>query len=110
MDPCRYFPSAFYCVHKNSWAVPNPYPFKSYVFSIRLSDGSVPADENMINRGNNNSVEGNKNANGGAGDGAGGEDDDDDDDDNGDDERLARGIHSGGPFDCQSLVLDAKNA
>ena len=63
----------------------------------------------MINRAINNSVEGKKNANGGAGDGAGGEDDDDDDDD-GDDERFARGIRSGGPFDFQSLVLDAKNA
>ena len=68
----------------------------------------------MINRGNNNSVEGNKNANGG--DGAGGGDDDDDDDDDGDgdcdgnEERLARGIRSGDPFDFQSLVLDAKNA
>merc|ERR1719162_1949483 len=80
----------------------------TFAKSITNPPAAVPADENMINRGNNNSVEGNKNANGGAGDGAGGGDDDDDDD--GDDERLARGIHSGGPFDLQSLVLDAKNA
>ena len=66
----------------------------------------------MINRGNNTSVEGNKNANGGSVDGAGGGDDDDNDDcdGDGDDERLARGIRSGDPFDFQSLVLDAKNA